>query len=72
MVLAEGEHFDVLDQNELVGVLAKDGVLDGILNRVLITLRHNHNYYRDAISLDQARPNYCVSKVSQLYNLITS
>ena len=37
-MLAEGEHFDVLDQNELVGVLAKDGVLDGILNRVLVTL----------------------------------
>ena len=41
VVLAEGEHLDVLDEDELVGVLAEDRVLHRGLDRVLVSLRQN-------------------------------
>ena len=39
VMLAEGEHLNILHQNELVGVFAKDGVLDGVFDCVFIALR---------------------------------
>ena len=38
VMLAQREHLDVLDQDELVGILAEDRILHSTLDRVFVTL----------------------------------